>query len=145
VYPAFLAGWIFQAVMHPCSATIAGSLADAALAFAVGFGALFVCWMFFGMGAGSVKLIGALSIWLGFKMTSAVTALTIIVLVAVCAAVWVGESMLQTRRGQDFDSANGRTEAEAIASDNRRYFVVPFPYILVATVWIVLIWFHFVA
>ena len=145
VYSAFVAGWIFQAVMQPYADTIGGSLADAALAFAVGFGSMLVFWLFFGMGAGSVKLMGALSIWLGLKMTSAVTVLSIIAGVAVTLALMQGESLLQSRWQENDGSASDFTEQDATAPAKQRYLIVPFPYILVAAVWIVLFWFRFMS
>jgi prepilin peptidase CpaA len=44
-------------------------LSDGLLAFALGFGTLFVVWVTGGGGAGDVKLMGALGIWLGCTLT----------------------------------------------------------------------------
>jgi prepilin peptidase CpaA len=62
--PAFLAGLAYQAAFHHWS-----GLADAGSAFAVGFGTFFVLWLIGGGGGGDVKLMGALSVWLGLKLT----------------------------------------------------------------------------
>lgn len=44
-------------------------LSDAAGAFAIGFGALLILWIIGGGGGGDVKLMGALSVWLGCRQT----------------------------------------------------------------------------
>lgn len=62
--PALVAGLVYQVYFHG----LAG-LGDASLAFAIGFGTFFVLWMVGGGGGGDVKLMGALSIWLGVKLT----------------------------------------------------------------------------
>lgn len=65
--PFFFAGWVFQLVMS----LLYGwqHLGSAALGFLVGFGVLFILWFIGGGGGGDVKLMGALSVWLGFQMT----------------------------------------------------------------------------
>ena len=62
--PALVAGIVYQLAFNG----LAG-LGDAGLAFLVGFGSLFVLWIVGGGGGGDVKLMGALSVWLGFAMT----------------------------------------------------------------------------
>ncbi len=44
-------------------------LGDAAGAFAIGFGTLLILWVIGGGGGGDVKLMGALSVWLGCRQT----------------------------------------------------------------------------
>ncbi len=70
--PMFLAGLVFQIAFNGWSG--ASTLAEAGLrsgllAFLVGFGTLFVLWIIGGGGGGDVKLMGALSVWLGFDLT----------------------------------------------------------------------------
>ena len=62
--PFFGAGLVYQCVFNGLP-----GLGDASLGFLVGFGTLFVLWMIGGGGAGDAKLMGALSVWLGFKLT----------------------------------------------------------------------------
>ena len=62
--PMLAAGCIYQVAFAGWS-----GLADAGLAFCIGFGTLFVLWMVGGGGGGDVKLMGALSVWLGVRMT----------------------------------------------------------------------------
>ena len=64
---AFVAGLLFRL------ATGGGAgLLDAGLGFAVGFGTLFVLWICGGGGAGDVKLMGALAVWIGLSLTLSV-------------------------------------------------------------------------
>lgn len=68
--PMFFAGWVFQIGMSLMYGW--HHLGSAVLGFAVGFGLLFLLWFIGGGGGGDVKLMGALSVWLGLKMTLAV-------------------------------------------------------------------------
>lgn len=62
--PMFAAGWLYQLVFGG----LAG-LADGGLGFLLGFGTLFVLWLIGAAGGGDVKLLGGLSVWLGFRLT----------------------------------------------------------------------------
>jgi prepilin peptidase CpaA len=83
--PMFLAGWVFQLVMS----LLYGweHLASAGLGFLVGFGLLFVLWFVGGGGGGDVKLMGALSVWLGFRMTLAVLFVSTLLVLATTVGV----------------------------------------------------------
>lgn len=65
--PMFFAGWVYQLTLS----VLYGwhHLGSAGLGFLVGFGILFILWFVGGGGGGDVKLMGALSVWLGFKLT----------------------------------------------------------------------------
>ena len=80
--PMFCLGWIYQAAFNGWSGgdTLAtAGLKSALLAFLVGFGTLFVLWMIGGGGGGDVKLMGAVSVWLGFSLTIKVLAISTLV------------------------------------------------------------------
>ena len=62
--PVFALGWVYQGAFNGWD-----GLADAGLGFLLGFGMLFVLWVIGGGGGGDVKLMGALSVWLGFHLT----------------------------------------------------------------------------
>ena len=62
--PMFAAGWIYQIAFHGWP-----GVGDGLMGFVVGFGVLFVLFAVGGSGAGDVKLIGALSVWLGYRQT----------------------------------------------------------------------------
>lgn len=75
--PMFALGWAYQAYFFGLPGVIQG-----AAAFGIGFGVLFLLWMMGSGGGGDVKLIGALSVWLGVQMTILViVSSTIVVLV----------------------------------------------------------------
>jgi prepilin peptidase CpaA len=81
--PMFFAGWVYQAVFHQWS-----GLADGALGFVIGFGVLFALWFIGGGGGGDVKLMGALSVWLGYRMTLMVLVVsTVFILVGTTCVV----------------------------------------------------------
>ncbi len=91
--PMFVLGLIFQIVFNGWSgdASLSGAgLLSALLAFLIGFGTLFLLWMIGGGGGGDVKLMGALSVWLGFQLTLRVLAVsTLMVLIATMAVmIW---------------------------------------------------------
>lgn len=56
-------------------------LGDALGGFAIGFGSLFVLWASGGGGAGDAKLLGALGVWLGYRQTVSVLAVSAIFVV----------------------------------------------------------------
>ena len=76
--PVFGLGILYQGIFYGPA-----GLANAAQGFSVGFGLLFVLWLIGGGGGGDVKLMGALSVWLGFR-------LTILVLIGSTVFVLVG-------------------------------------------------------
>src|SRR5207249_1712823 len=68
--PFFGAGLIYQLAYYQLGNGIGSpGLIDATAAFTAGFGLLWVLWMIGGGGGGDVKLMGALSVWIGFKLT----------------------------------------------------------------------------
>ena len=76
--PIFGAGLLYQALFNQLGEGIGKpGLIDAAAAFATGFGMMWVLWMI-GGGGGDVKLMGALSVWIGFKPTCMVLVLSTI-------------------------------------------------------------------
>ncbi len=62
--PVFGAGIVYQLIFHQLD-----GLAAAGLGFLLGFGLLFLLWMIGSGGGGDVKLVGALSVWLGWRIT----------------------------------------------------------------------------
>jgi len=91
--PMFFAGLIFQLAFNGWTGdgSIAGAgLKSSLLAFLAGFGTLFVLWMIGGGGGGDVKLMGALSVWLGFPLTVKVLAFStaVVLLSTVGVVIW---------------------------------------------------------
>lgn len=74
--PTFALGLLYQVLFYGWS-----GLADAGLGFLCGFGVLFVLWLVGGGGGGDVKLMGALSVWLGLRHTLLVLAVSIVMVI----------------------------------------------------------------
>jgi len=62
--PMFVAGLVWQLAFHGFP-----GLLNAVYGFGIGFGILFVLWIVGSAGGGDVKLLGALSVWLGPGLT----------------------------------------------------------------------------
>ncbi len=139
--PAFVAGLAYQAVFRGWA-----GLADAGLAFALGFGTLFVLWLIGGGGGGDVKLMGALSVWLGFRLTLFVLAVSTVFVL--CAAVvvilwqfavggWSRTKKLLPSSGDRADARRWRpTTSEERAGRRVMAYALP---VALAT-WVVLVW-----
>jgi len=79
--PFFALGWVYQLAFWGLP-----GLQDGLAGFVVGFGTYLLLFMVAGGGGGDVKLIGALSVWLGLKLTIwLMVASTVIVIVDVGA------------------------------------------------------------
>ncbi len=143
--PAFGLGIVYQITFHPGGDTVLGSLADAAAGFGIGFGTLFVLWLIGGGGGGDAKLMGALSIWLGWRMTIAVLVLsTVFVIVGTIAMIFwsvIGKRFGITRAKFSAAAASSKRGTGTIADrQQRRIMTYAFP-VALAT-WAVLAWFH---
>ena len=89
--PIFGAGLLYQAVFNQLGEGIGKpGLIDAAAAFATGFGMMWVLWMIGGGGGGDVKLLGALSVWIGFMPTCMVLILSTIFVIVGTVGVMAG-------------------------------------------------------
>lgn len=91
-------------------------LADAGLGFAVGFGLFFLMWMIGAGGGGDAKLVGAVSVWLGFRQTLALLFLStlLVVILSVFFAAW------KRLAGGFARSAQQYREEEKAESERRR-------------------------
>ncbi len=79
--PFFALGWVYQATFWGLP-----GLQDGLAGFVVGFGTYLLLFMVAGGGGGDVKLVGALSVWLGLRLTVwMMAASTLIVIVDVAA------------------------------------------------------------
>lgn len=134
--PVFLAGWIYQAAFHGWS-----GLGQGALGFALGFGMLFILWLIGGGGGGDVKLMGALSVWLGFHLTLLVVILSTVLVVGGTFAAVIVEAIRRkpTTEAPLGGSASKAGQGDKIeATPQRRIMAYATP-VFVAT-WLVLIW-----
>ena len=133
--PVFAAGWIYQAAFHGWE-----GIGQGALGFALGFGMVFILWMIGGGGGGDVKMMGALSVWLGFHLTLLVVILsTLLVIAGTFAAVVAGLFRGGLRKQIEQDAARRKPGSEpAEPQPQRRVMAYAIP-VFVAT-WLVLIW-----
>ncbi|MBM84042.1 MAG: hypothetical protein CMJ78_26110 [Planctomycetaceae bacterium] len=139
--PVLFAGLIYQGAFNGWA-----GLQDAGLAFLAGFGILFLLWMVGGGGGGDVKLMGALSVWLGFTLTLYVlVARTICVLLGTSIViVWsiVFRGMRGTNDKYTFDKklVEGRQKVKETmeARQKRRIMAYAIP-VAIAT-WLTVIW-----
>ncbi len=89
--PMFVAGLVYQTVFNGLGTGVGqAGLIDSAAAFAAGFGLLWVLWMIGGGGGGDVKLMGALSVWIGFKLTCFVLVLSTVFVILGTLGVMFG-------------------------------------------------------
>ena len=138
--PVFFAGWVYQAAFHGWP-----GIGNAAGGFLVGFGVLFLLWIVGGGGGGDVKLMGALSIWLGYR-------LTLLVLISSTAAVIVGTTVIvvwsvftKGVRGMKTEylakakNPDGKPRTET-ADDRKRRRVMAYAIPVCVGTWIVMAW-----
>lgn len=142
--PAAALGLTFQVA----TAGWAG-LGAAAGGFAVGFGILLVLWLIGGGGAGDVKFMGALGVWLGPKW------IVIVFLLSAALAMFGGLAViaaagLQSGFGRVRDRYFGKRlfqtnagplvaeNAAAVAAPRRR--LLPYAVPVAAGTWLVLVW-----
>jgi prepilin peptidase CpaA len=135
--PVFFAGWVYQAAFHGWS-----GLGQGALGFALGFGMLFILWLIGGGGGGDVKLMGALSVWLGFHLTLLVVIVsTLLVIAGTFAAVLFGmfrgelRNQIEQHKGR---RTSGKDPEPVGQKQQRRIMAYAIP-VFVAT-WLILIW-----
>lgn len=136
--PFFVAGWIYQYWAHGPA-----GLLDGLYGFMLGFGTYFALWMIAGGGGGDTKLMGAISVWLGFKLTlylmvvsTAIVALNFLV-VSVIAFFRFGFRGLKKQQ-----SAGRNTDAKGKpipAVKVRPRHAVPFAVPLAIAAWIVML------
>ncbi|MEO1996433.1 MAG: A24 family peptidase [Planctomycetaceae bacterium] len=143
--PMFVLGLIYQAVFNQWA-----GLADAGQAFAMGFGILLVLWLVGGGGGGDVKLMGALSVWLGFYLTLLVLVTsTVLVLFGTMAVVIYSVTRRGVRKTQakyvassEAGKGKGKKHKPAVETlrqrQQRRMMAYALP-VAVAT-WAIMIW-----
>jgi prepilin peptidase CpaA len=139
--PFFALGWIYQAWANGPQ-----GLLDGLQGFALGFGTYFVLWIVSGGGGGDTKLMGALSVWLGFRLTLYVIVVSTLlvaidlIFVTISRFVRFGFRGVKERYSSAKDADDDRKPHSAKgrgASDNRRRlrFAVP----LAMAAWLVLL------
>jgi prepilin peptidase CpaA len=140
--PVFLAGWFYQGVDHQW-----GGLADAGLAFLLGFGTLFILWLVGGGGGGDVKLMGALSVWLGFHLTLLVVIVST-VLVLVCTLAMIAWNVVsgEGRKGAQKvlsggeAAPHGKSPKRATPEQRQERRIMAYALPVAVATWLVLVW-----
>jgi prepilin peptidase CpaA len=128
--PVFFAGWIYQAMFHGWA-----GLGNAAAGFAVGFGVLFVLWFIGGGGGGDVKMMGALSVWMGFRLTLLVLiASTLTVVIITMGVVALQIAKRGARKTKDKYVAGS---SDPVAKRNSRR-ILPYAVPVAIATWFVL-------
>ncbi len=86
--PMFFAGWVYQGYFSGLS-----GIGDGALGFLIGFGILFILWIIGSGGGGDVKLMGGLSVWLGFRWSLYVFIGSTLIVILVTAIIVAGNML----------------------------------------------------
>jgi prepilin peptidase CpaA len=142
--PVFLLGLLYQAVFNgwsgPENAGVAeAGLASALLGFAIGFGPLLVLWLIGGGGGGDVKLMGALSVWLGFRLTLWVLIVSTVFVLAGTLAVMVW-SILSHGPFRTKNKFVGEGEKRTTVEARRKRRIMAYAIPVALATWVVLIW-----
>ncbi|WP_437206478.1 A24 family peptidase [Planctomicrobium sp. SH664] len=140
--PMFFAGWVYQLVMS----LLYGweHLGSAALGFLAGFGLLFILWFVGGGGGGDVKLMGALSVWLGFHLTLRVLLVsTLLVLFGTVGVVFwnvITQGFRKTRSKFLATGKNVTSKAPESREDKLKRRVMAYATPMAIATWIVVLW-----
>jgi prepilin peptidase CpaA len=138
--PVFFAGWVYQAVFHGWP-----GMGNAAGGFLVGFGVLFLLWIVGGGGGGDVKLMGALSVWLGYKLTLLVLIASTATVIVSTTAIVVWSVFTKGVRGMKAEylarakNPDGQPRTET-ADDRKRRRVMAYAIPVCVATWIVMAW-----
>ncbi|QDU41345.1 Type IV leader peptidase family protein [Maioricimonas rarisocia] len=140
--PVFFAGWIYQAVFHGWS-----GLGDGGLGFLVGFGVLFALWMVGGGGGGDVKLMGALSVWIGFQLTLLVMIISTFLVLAVTVGVVLWSVLSRGVKGSQKKYlatgkpvAKGKPRPRETVAEKQGRRVMAYAVPVAVSTWLVMIW-----
>jgi prepilin peptidase CpaA len=130
--PMFFAGWVYQIAFHGWAGVL-----DGLAGFAIGFGVLFVLWFIGGGGGGDVKLMGALAVWMGYKLTLLVlVASTFAVIVITMGVVVWGAVNRGVRKTQE--KYKGKVGETRVQKHARR--ILPYAVPVAVATWLVLAW-----
>lgn len=134
--PVFFLGILYQLVFFGLP-----GLGAAAAGFAVGFGTLFVLWIIGGGGGGDVKLMGAISVWLGMQLTLYVLSFSVAFVILGTFAVMVYSVMtrgVNKTKEQYVASSDSKKKHASRDIKDRRIMAFALP-VALAT-WMVLAW-----
>ena len=140
--PFFLAGWLYQGIFWGPT-----GLLDGLSGFALGFGTYFVAYFVRGAGGGDVKLMGALGVWLGLKMTLYLMILsTVIIVIDVIAISMYKVMRYGTKKWKKQYLATGKTDAKGkpvfkteTMEEKRARRILPFAIPLATAAWLLML------
>lgn len=147
--PMFLLGLIYQFAFNGWSGSPEfgigeAGLANALLGFALGFGTLFVLWLVGGGGGGDVKLMGALSIWLGFQLTLLVMIVSTLFVVLGAAGIVLWSLIAGAMSGIRLAGETEDDSADAPVTDSeaprKQRPVMAYALPVALATWLVAIW-----
>lgn len=122
-------------------------LLDGLAGFVLGFGLYFALWFVAGGGAGDVKLMGALGVWLGFKLTFflIIASLFMVVFDSIVVMIYRVLRMGAKRYKQQY-LATGKTDAKGkpvfkqeTREEKRKRRMLPFAIPVAMAVWLVML------
>lgn len=150
--PMFALGLVYHAALNgwagPEHAGIAeAGLKSALLGFCIGFGPLFLLWTIGGGGGGDVKLMGALSVWLGFRMTLLVLIVsTLLVLTGTLAIMFwsmVSRGPYRTKRkfvATRAPSKRGEKLAKETLESRQKRRIMAYAVPVALATWLIVLW-----
>lgn len=139
--PMFVAGLVYQGVFHG----VAG-LVDGLLAFLIAFGMFVAFWMIGISGGGDVKLVGALSVWVGRKFLLPMFFMTTVFVIVLHVGYLFYRLVTGGVRKMKQDLAEAKSpEAKSsgpfiAAQDRKKGVVMGYALPVVLAVWSVLLW-----
>lgn len=139
--PMFVLGLVYQTAFGGWL-----GLLDGIYSFLIGFGLFFLFWMMGTSGGGDVKLIGALSVWLGRKLLLPVLIATtvMVVVIHVTYLVWrlITGGFRNAKKEIDAarESRNAAEPREMIATRRRGKVFMGYALPVAVATWAVLLW-----
>ena len=140
--PFFLAGWLYQGIFWGPT-----GLLDGLSGFALGFGTYFVAYFVRGAGGGDVKLMGALGVWLGLKMTLYLMILSTVIIVIDVAVISMYKVLRYgTKKWKKQHLATGKTDSKGkpvfkteTMEEKRARRILPFAIPLATAAWLLML------
>jgi prepilin peptidase CpaA len=150
--PFFVLGLLFHVVFYGWAGpetrgVFEVGLRSALSGFAIGFGTLLALWLIGGGGGGDVKLMGALSVWLGFTLTLYVMIVSTLFVMfgTLTMMAWnlIQRGPWSTKKryiGSDKPTATGSKPKETTTEDRQKRRIMAYAIPVALATWTVLVW-----
>lgn len=140
--PFFALGWIYQASFWGLP-----GVADGFWGFLIGFGTYFILFAVAGGGGGDVKLMGALSVWLGFRLTLVMMVMSTVIVILDVAAVTLYKVMRYgTKKWKRDHLATGKTDERGksvhrteTSEEKQKRRILPFAVPVAMATWLLML------